>query len=56
MEMTEACLRYKITIQEFLSWERLLDEHGLRGLRATRLQEYRQAASRASGVASRRHR
>ncbi len=56
MDMTEACLRYKITIQEFLSWERLLGEHGMRGLRSTRLQDYRQVASRASGVPSRRHR
>ena len=52
LSLDEACVRYGITSEEFLSWQRLLDEHGLRGLRATRLQEYRHAASRASGKAS----
>ncbi len=50
INVAEACARYNITIEEFLSWKRLLDEHGLRGLRATRLQEYRHEASRASGI------
>ena len=39
--LDEACLRYGLTAEEFLSWQRLLDDHGLRGLRATRLQDYR---------------
>ena len=47
INVTEACVRYRITIEEFLSWKRLLGEHGLRGLRVTRLNEYRQSASRA---------
>ncbi len=49
ISVAEACARYRITIEEFISWKRLLDEHGLRGLRATRLQEYRHGASKASG-------
>ena len=49
MNVAEACARYSITIEEFLSWKRLLDEHGLRGLRATRLQEYRRPVSQAAG-------
>jgi hypothetical protein len=49
MDLAEACTRYRITTEEFLSWKRLLDEHGLRGLRATRLQEYRNAESNTSG-------
>jgi hypothetical protein len=28
-------------VEEFLSWQRLIDRHGMRGLRATRLQDYR---------------
>ncbi len=48
INVAEACARYNITIEEFLSWKRLLDEHGMRGLRTTRLQEFRHAASRAS--------
>ncbi len=51
INLAEACVRYGISSEEFLSWQRLLDEHGLRGLRATRLQEYRHAASGASGKA-----
>jgi hypothetical protein len=49
INVAEACARYSITIEEFLSWKRLLDEHGLRGLRTTRLKEYRRPASSASG-------
>ena len=53
INVAEACARYNITIEEFLSWQRLLDEHGLRGLRATRLHEYRHAASRDMHAPSR---
>lgn len=49
INVAEACTRYRITSEEFLSWKRLLDAHGLRGLRATRLQEYRNAESRTPG-------
>jgi hypothetical protein len=44
LSLDEACVRYGITSEEFLSWQRLLDEHGLQGLRVTRLQEYRHSA------------
>ncbi len=37
----EACDRYGISDAELFSWERLLDEHGLRALHATRAQRYR---------------
>ncbi len=39
--LDEACRRYGISAEDFLSWQRLLDDHGLQGLRATRLQDYR---------------
>ena len=45
LSLDEACVRYGITIEEFLSWQRLLDEHGLQGLRVTRLKEYRHSVS-----------
>ncbi len=48
IHVAEACARYRITIEEFLSWKRLLDEHGSRGLRVTRLQDYRHASPRGS--------
>ncbi|MFZ0693187.1 MAG: DUF1153 domain-containing protein [Alphaproteobacteria bacterium] len=39
--LEDACARYKLSIEEFLSWQRMIDNHGLRGLRVTRLQDYR---------------
>jgi Protein of unknown function (DUF1153) len=33
--------RYNLTEEEYRSWERAFDEHGLAGLRSTRLQQYR---------------
>ena len=41
ISLEEACNRYKLSIEEFLSWQRLIDSHGLAGLRVTRLQDYR---------------
>jgi hypothetical protein len=42
----EACERYRLSEEEFQSWMNLLDRHGVRGLRATRMQEYRPADER----------
>jgi hypothetical protein len=39
--LEDACRRYKLSIEEFLSWQRMIDSHGMRGLRVTRLQDYR---------------
>ena len=41
LSLEEACQRYTLSIEEFLSWQRLVDSHGLAGLRVTRLQDYR---------------
>jgi hypothetical protein len=41
ISLDEACRRYGLSIEEFLSWQRLIDSHGLAGLRVTRLQDYR---------------
>jgi Protein of unknown function (DUF1153) len=48
LTLEEACQRYKLSIEEFLSWQRLIDSHGLAGLRVTRLQDYRGAKYRPS--------
>jgi Protein of unknown function (DUF1153) len=37
----DACSRYELTKEEFAGWERLYDRHGMKGLRTTRLQNYR---------------
>ncbi len=42
--LDEVCERYRLSVDEFLNWERLVNAHGLRGLRVTRSQRYRDAA------------
>jgi hypothetical protein len=39
--MEEALRRYQLTEEEFLSWQRAFETHGLAGLRTTRAQQYR---------------
>ena len=41
--LEEACRMYQLSIDEFRSWERLLERHGVRGLRTTRIKSYRNA-------------
>jgi hypothetical protein len=41
LSLDEACERYTLTVEEFLSWQRSIERHGLAGLRATRVQQYR---------------
>lgn len=41
LTLEEACQRYALTLEEFLSWQRAIEQHGLPGLRTTRLQDYR---------------
>ncbi len=41
LSFESACERYRITEEEFLSWEKAIDSHGMQGLRATRVQQYR---------------
>ena len=41
LSLEEACDRYTLTVEEFLAWQRAIDRHGLPGLRATRVQQYR---------------
>lgn len=41
LSLEDVCDRYNLSMEEFLSWQRQVDKHGLRGLRVTRLQSYR---------------
>jgi len=41
LSFEDACQRYSLSEEEFKSWMGLLDAHGVRGLRATRSQDYR---------------
>ena len=42
----EACRLYKLSLDEFVAWERDLDRYGVPGLRATRYQIYRDTEAR----------
>jgi len=46
--LEEACRRYHLSVDEFRSWQRLLDAHGMRGLRTTRIKKYRCNRRKAS--------
>ncbi|TCU17691.1 uncharacterized protein DUF1153 [Rhizobium laguerreae] len=41
LSLDEACERYTLTVEEFLSWQSSINSHGLAGLRTTRIQQYR---------------
>jgi hypothetical protein len=61
LSMSDACARYRLTTEEFLSWQTQVDRDGLQGLRATRVQEYRGSSRRphehdARGASSRSER
>jgi Protein of unknown function (DUF1153) len=42
LSLEEACSRYTLTVEEFLSWQKSIDRYGLAGLRTTRIQQYRE--------------
>lgn len=41
LTLDEACRRYRLTVEEFLAWQRAIESFGPAGLRATRIQQYR---------------
>ncbi len=40
LTLDDACRRYSLSLDEFASWERLFDRHGVKGLRTTRTKSY----------------
>ena len=46
LTIEQACAYYQLSEEEFLSWERAFERHGLAGLRTTRVQQYRAPRSR----------
>lgn len=42
LSLDDACDRYALTVEEFLSWQAAMKKYGVAGLRATHAQEYRQ--------------
>lgn len=53
ISLDEACQRYNLSVEEFLSWQRLIDAHGVAGLRATHLQHYRASTEDSATGANR---
>ncbi len=41
ISLEEVCERYHLSVEEFVSWQTSLNQNGVRGLRTTRLQQYR---------------
>ena len=41
LSVDDACNKYNLSMEEFLSWQKTMEKHGSRGLRATRVQYYR---------------
>ena len=52
LTLEEACERYSLSVEEFLSWQALIDRHGMRGLRTTKLKEYRRKKLAANDYTS----
>jgi len=49
VSLDAVCQVYKLSIEEFLAWERDMDRYGVPGLRATRYQIYRQTDTQKTG-------
>jgi len=41
LSIEETSSRYRLTVDELLSWQSSIEQHGLAGLRTTRIQQYR---------------
>jgi hypothetical protein len=51
LSLEEVCERYSVSVEEFQSWQRTLQQHGVYGLRTTRSQLYRAGDSKRNGKA-----
>lgn len=41
LSVDEVCKRYRLSVEEFASWQRAVDRSGMPGLRVTRIQHYK---------------
>ena len=41
LSLDAACARWSLSVEEFMSWRRDVERHGVADLRATRVQQYR---------------
>jgi hypothetical protein len=42
LDLDDACALYNLTVEEFASWQRAVERCGMKGLRVTQLQRYRE--------------
>ena len=49
LSIEEACLMYRLSIEEIASWSRLTELHGSDGLKISRLGEYRKGEKISAG-------
>jgi hypothetical protein len=49
LTVDEACSRYALALEEFISWQRGINRSGIPGLRVTQLQHYRSLYERRDG-------
>lgn len=50
LTVDEACERYRLSLEEFVGWQRAVDRSGLPGLRVTLIQKYRAEYERAQKI------
>ena len=41
LTLEDACARYSLSVEEYLGWQRAVENNGMPGLRVTRVQHYR---------------
>jgi len=41
LTIDEVCERYRLTVEEFATWQRAVERSGMPGLRVTRIQHYK---------------
>jgi Protein of unknown function (DUF1153) len=46
LSLTEACQKYRLSPEEFLTWQELSEQHGEKGLRTTKVKQYRPRTSK----------
>lgn len=51
LSLQEVCDRYSVSVEEFQSWQKTLQRHGIYGLRTTRSQIYRSGETKRNGKA-----
>jgi len=42
LSLDDACERYRLSVEEFLSWQHAIARYGMDGLRATHVQDHRE--------------